>query len=169
MKPPPPRPRTTELLALADQLRPPKVPARLPELSRDAGIRLLAEGRRAEEDGDHDRAFAKFHEATLCPAVAGEALLASGRLERSLGRRQQAVSTLKDALHRCADDRTLSGLLFAEIGQLYWAMGEDDEAEYYVRRAAAINPALAAPLRPRAPTSDVHELHTRDLDISDVV
>lgn len=157
-----------ELIARAEQIKPARVPRRVPDLSPDAASQMMNEARRAEEDGDHDRAFLLYRDAAQVPARASEALLAYGRLERSLGRRQQAATTFKDALHRTGD-RRLSAEIYAELGQLYWAMREDEEAEYYYRRAARLDPSFAPLLESRekqAIQSDVLELDTRDLDLA---
>jgi len=156
-----------ELLARADRMKPAGVPRRLPALSPRAAAELLTRGARAEEDGDHELAFRLYGEAQSAPACAGAARLAYGRLERALGQRQRAISTFKEALHHTTADPGLTACLYAELGELYWAMGEDDEADYYRRRAVGLDPSHAPLLRSRPrPPSDVHELNTRDLDLA---
>lgn len=155
---------TLELIARAEQMKPARVPPRVPDLSEAAGADMFARAQRAELDGDHDLAFRLYKEASEAPSHAASARLAYGRLERALGRRQRAISTYKEALH-FTGDRALTACLYAELGQLYWAMGEDEEADYYHRRAAALDPSLGGLRRERA-ESDIHELNTKDLDLA---
>lgn len=157
--------RIRQLLACLERLTPSSPPPKA-ALSADGAELLLAMGRAAEEEGEHDRALALYRDAALASSVAGPAMLARARLERSLGLHERALATLRSALDHATDDRILSASLYAELGELHRATDDHDEADYYFRRAAALDRTYAARVDGRPPglrDSDIRELHTRQV------
>ncbi|MBX3270385.1 MAG: hypothetical protein KF729_09005 [Sandaracinaceae bacterium] len=129
----------------------------MPPMAPERAAELVERARRLEDAGDREAAIAALSRAAKAPSHAGAALVEIGRLERQAGRAHDALTTYKRALHHVEEPRQLAAL-FAEIGQLYFAMREDEEAEYYFRRAARLD-ARHAGLLERTENEWSAELH----------
>jgi len=127
---------------------------------------LIEHARYLEARGDRVGAAAALRRAAEAPSHTGRALAHLGRVQRKRGRPHDALSTYKAALHHLEAPRELARV-YAEIGQLYYAMHEDGEAAYYFRRAAGLDPTQAHHLGSvsRSIGAGVHQLDTADIDI----
>lgn len=140
----------------------------LPPLDGQLAHRLMERARRFEETGDLSAAIALLERAREAPSHAAAALCEKGRLQRRRGERPEALWTFKRALHHVEDvERT--AWIYAEMGQVYFTMREDEEATYYFRRAASMDRRYAHLLertRSNDDPIDVHALDTADIDIT---
>ncbi|MEZ4335137.1 MAG: tetratricopeptide repeat protein [Sandaracinaceae bacterium] len=180
LPPPPPRPRAEpptppepeplapqeHLLARAEEMQRQTTPA-VPPMSAQRATELMERAYLLERSGDRTAAAAVFRRAAKAPSHTGIALSEMGRIQRLRGRPQDALSIYKRALHHLEDSRQIAWV-YAEIGQLYFAMREDEEADYYFRRAARLDPRHAHLLeRTRADglDPDLHDVPTADIEL----
>lgn len=156
------------LLERADEMLPRQELPALPPMRPERADALMAQARRLEAAGECMAAAATLRRAAKAPSHAGLALSEMARVERKRGRTQDAMSLYKHALHHLEDAARMAWV-YAELGQLCFALREDDEAQYYFRRAATIDPRYAALLDPTSAEHPVpeslHELETADLEL----
>ncbi len=157
---------TEALLARAEEWQKAAVPA-MPPMSHQRAAELMERAYRLEREGDPGAAAAVFRRASKAPSHAGVALSEMGRIERLRGRPDEALAIYKRALHHLEDARQIAWV-YAEIGQLYFAMREDEEAEYYFRRAARLDARHAGLLertRSNGLPPELHEADTADIEL----
>jgi len=156
------------LLERAESMLPRQELPALPPMRPERAEALMAKARRLEEAGECRAAAATLRRAAKAPSHTGVALSEMARIERKRGRTQDAMSLYKQALHDLTD-RARMAWVYSELGQLYFAQREDDEARYYFRRAARIDARYAAlldPTRPERPVPEpLHELETADIEL----
>ncbi|MCB9593978.1 MAG: tetratricopeptide repeat protein [Sandaracinaceae bacterium] len=154
------------LLARAEEMQKAATPL-VPPMSPQRAAELMGRAYQLEQQGDLSAAAAVFRRAAKAPSHTGAALSEMGRIQRLRGRPQDALSLYKQALHDLTDGRQIAWV-YAEIGQLYFAMREDEEAEYYFRRAAKLDPrhvGLLERTRSDRLHPDLHEIETADIDL----
>lgn len=164
--PPEPFAPLEHLLARAEAMQRQATPA-VPPMSPQRATELMEKAYDLERSGDHGAAAAVFRRAAKAPSHTGLALSEMGRLQRLRGRKEDALSIYKRALHHLEDARQIAWV-YAEIGQLYFAMREDEEAEYYFRRAARLDPRHAGLLeRTRSDRlhPELHDVPTADIEL----
>lgn len=164
--PPVPAASQEHLLARAEEMQRQATPA-MPPMSPQRAAELMERAYHLEQHGDHGAAAAVFRRAAKAPSHTGVALSEMGRIQRLRGRPQDALSIYKRALHHLDDSRQIAWV-YAEIGQLYFSMREDEEAEYYFRRAARLDPRHAGLLeRTRSDRfhPDLHDVPTADIEL----
>jgi len=167
-EPPPGFESKEQLLERAEAMLPQSELPTLPPMRPERAEELMAQARRLEQTGDCMAAAAVLRRASKAPSHAGVALSEMARVERKRGRTQDAMSLYKQALHHLTDAARIAWV-YSELGQLYFALREDTEAQYYFRRAATIDPRYAALLDPTSAEhpipEGVHELETADIEI----
>lgn len=156
------------LLARVEQLQSRSVPpAPLPPMGPERADGLMAQARTLEETGEDLAAIAAFKRAAAAPSRAGAALCECGRLQRRRGEREEALTTFKHALHHIEDPVWIAWV-YAQMGQVYFSMREDEEANYYFRRAASLDRRHDHLLERTASvaTPDLYSLDTADIELT---
>lgn len=140
----------------------------LPPMNSIQAEALMDRARLLEETGDLSAAITVLDRARKAPSHACIALFEKGRLQRRRGQRPEALMTFKRALHDTEDPKRIA-MIYAAMGQLYFAMREDEEATYYFRRAASMDRQFAYLLERTMSAEnaiDLHALETADIDIT---
>ena len=156
------------LLARVEQLQSRSVPpAPLPPMSPERADGLMSQARQLEETGDVLAAIAALKRAAAAPSRSGAALSECGRLQRQRGEREEALTTFKHSLHHI-EDPTRIAWVYAQMGQLYFSMREDEEATYYFRRAASLDGRYEHLLERTASvaTPELHSLDTAEIELT---
>lgn len=94
-----------------------------------------------------ERENGRFAEAMVYLTLAAEnsryavhALRQRAEIEESLGHLDDAITSLKDALHLSVGEDRTSWALYRSLGDVYLRRGEPEEAAYYFRRALKLAP-----------------------------
>lgn len=132
--------RVDELVRLATSLKPKSDRPPPPPMSPPRAAAYIQQADRQRAEGKLVEAMASLTLAAHGPRFAVHALRQRAQIEEEIGQPDQAIETLKEALHESTSDDRTTARVYAEIGDLYARRKEVLEAAYYYRRALKLDP-----------------------------